>query len=337
MKFPNQSLGVLQVGEKIEGAQNVGQARGFVRLTVPANQIVILSVSGLLSRSSDLLLQAPQTGIDGLEVSLMDMESEKRSASDCLLKNITHLENLSTIRVGCSDITEQGVEYLSKESSLVFVDIRLAHISEKAMKSLASMPNLKFLRLGLVTTSDSELKALKTMQKLRFLDLDGSNGISDGTAEAVSQLTNLQTLSFSRNKVHNEGLQHIGKLTGLTNLMLDGTLITDIAIENLVGCSHLQHLNIGDNQYITDNCIGALLKLHTLTSLNISKTKISWAGIKRLKALHLELLVVDSRQIPDVRKAEATSLAKRVAIASANDEKARELKREKTNLFAPLH
>jgi hypothetical protein len=337
LKFPGKSLGALLVGPNINDAQHVGQAKGLVQLTIPASNLLTLSVSGLLTENPELILQAPANGLDGLEVSLMDMDSERRSASDCLLKNITHFKNLRALKIGQSDITEKGIEYLSRETSLESVDIREANITANAIASLANLTQLKSLCLGIVTSNDLAMKGLPRLKHLSFIDLFGCEGLSNGTAEAISQLPELESVCLSRAKISDEGLQHFYKLDRLKHLFLDDTLITDTAIESLTKCGSLNYLNIGINPRITNRCVPALIKINSLKRLVVCRTKISWAGIERFKAMHLKTLTVDESQVPVSQKQAVKTLAETVSIVPAIDDHNKQINKEKTELLAPLH
>jgi hypothetical protein len=337
LKFPEKSLGSVLLGPNLDSSRVVSPAKGLVSVTVPANCIISFSASGLLGRNPEAILQTPEVGIEGLEVSLLDMDSEKRSATDCLLKYITHFKNLRALRIGQSDVTEKGIWYVSKGPSLTFLDIRETNLSENAINSLAALTRLEFLRLEIINATDQAMKGLSKLQNLNWIDLTGSVGFGSSVAELLSKLPKLAALCLSRTKTGDEGLLHFSRLTKLKQLSVDCTLITDKGIESLTLCKSLEYLELSGNPKITDRCIPSLLKIRTLNSLAIGKTRISWDGIKRLKALHLEALVVDNKQVTATHEKELTSIARDVTVINVVNVKQRRLNDDKTELCAPLH
>ncbi len=146
LKFPSQIIGDLSVHSAFKVAF-VGRAQGTVRIIVPAYSILSLEVNGRLSRNPELLLQAPEHGIEQLKVSLMDMENETESATDRVVKYSSHLKDLTRLDVTKSDITDKGCAYMEGLPNLVRLDLYSSLMDKKGLENVCKLSKLRWLKL----------------------------------------------------------------------------------------------------------------------------------------------------------------------------------------------
>lgn len=71
-------------------------------------------------------------------------------------------------------------------------------------------------------------------------------------------------------------------MTGLVELDLGSTQITDAGVEHLESLSKMQHLHLG-NTHITDKSVERLAQLKGLQTLVVEGTRISKAGMTELR------------------------------------------------------
>ncbi len=74
------------------------------------------------------------------------------------------------------------------------------------------------------------------------------------------------------------------RLKRLRYLCLHATRATDCTVENIGNMVHLRQLRLSHTA-VTDECIGDLSRLHQLESLTVHRTKITSAGLVRLRQL----------------------------------------------------
>jgi serine/threonine protein kinase len=174
---------------------------------------------------------------------------------------------------------------------------------------LALLPGLELTQLRLKhcqLTSDGLRKIVKFTPALETLDLGGTNlaqvdpsplaelrhlqtvwigrtGVGDDTAQALSKIESLEYVWIGETSVSNEGVRAIAALPHLQGLGLEDTRVTVEGLKPLESTS--LHQLILDGLPITDDDVDHLARLSGLTSLKLSETGITNAGLKRLRNL----------------------------------------------------
>lgn len=157
-----------------------------------------------------------------------------------------YLTRLSSLDLyNCSEISEQGIPYLSLQTNLTDLRLRYARFSHNLFTQLAkldltkldcsgsynldelyhfsSLSNLDNLILSSCGFSNvSSLMALALCSQLKHLRLDGCDAVNDICLESIlSSLTNLESLDLSScYKITDHGLKSISLLTNLHHLEL---------------------------------------------------------------------------------------------------------------------
>lgn len=163
------------------------------------------------------------------------------------------------------ECTDTALEALNG-SDVEVLDIADSLITAKAFKALARCPQLK--RLNLNRSSVTSLSGIRALIPLQSLSLS-ETAISDRALDELQYMQNLQAL------------------------FLRGTLVTDGGLASLRRIRSLISLDLSLNN-ITDKGIDAL-RGSSLTTLHLSQTKITPAGLERLLkgTPNLRLVVVD--------------------------------------------
>jgi hypothetical protein len=104
----------------------------------------------------------------------------------------------------------------------------------------------------------------------------------------------------SYQKVTDDGLNYLPKLSELKALNLDKTQVTDVGLTNLRGLTALQSLSLNGTR-ITDAGLKNVEELKTLKELSLNKTQITDAGLESLKGLKSlrNLSLEDTKVTPD--------------------------------------
>jgi RNA polymerase sigma factor (sigma-70 family) len=118
----------------------------------------------------------------------------------------------------------------------------------------------------------------------------------------------IQSLSLRLLGAKDEALRHVGHLTGLKEINLDGNFITDAGLAPLAGLKNLESVSLGDSligdegvrhiaglpsirglyfyrSRITDRALQLIGKMKTLVSLNLGVTAITDRGIAEIHGL----------------------------------------------------
>ncbi len=181
---------------------------------------------------------------------------------------------------GGKDLSTQ-LKFLSAVTTLeklTFSDHFLDRIRFKdaGLNEISTLTNLRELALRQAEVQGS---GLRHFPKLRNLDLTLCP-ITDLTP--LSQMADLERLWAGDTFVAD--LAPLAKLTGLQDLDLHGTAITDDTISHLLHLTSLRRLDLqGTN--LTDASIATLVRLPNLETLNLYRTKISNDGLARLAKL----------------------------------------------------
>ena len=99
----------------------------------------------------------------------------------------------------------------------------------------------------------------------------------------ISELACLKSLNASLCCISDTALEHIGRLTGLTNLNLSiNRGISDDGLKHLGHLTRLVNLDISDNRGISDAGLKYLHHMTALVNLDVSRFNMSDDGLKHL-------------------------------------------------------
>lgn len=110
----------------------------------------------------------------------------------------------------------------------------------------------------------------------------------------LDRFPNLKSASFSGTNLNDEGLLHLSNCSGIENLNLQETEITNAGMHYLKKLKKLKSLRLKDNPQLTNACISDLAELENLLDLQIHETGITEEGLRKLTVLeNLETLIID--------------------------------------------
>jgi hypothetical protein len=113
--------------------------------------------------------------------------------------------------------------------------------------------------------------------------LDEANGLTyDRVLARVARLPGVRWLTLMGNQATDEGLRHIGTMTGLEVLFIwDASSVTDAGVAHLAGLKNLKAVHINDSN-LTDASLALLSGLPSIESLSLPGNRFSDAGLARL-------------------------------------------------------
>ena len=133
-------------------------------------------------------------------------------------------------------------------------------------------------------------------------------GMDDRGLRILSSTSGLENLAVRNSQITDAGLVHLKGLTSLIRLYLSNTKITDRGLEQLKGLTHLRTLDLTNTQ-VTGAGLVHLKGLTELQLLDLAYTQITDAGLehlkemKQLEILHIKGTKITKRGIQELRQA----------------------------------
>lgn len=174
--------------------------------------------------------------------------------SDASMDDIATLQTLRHLNLSSTQVTDEGIARLHSLSRLdgLYAE-NSEQITGRSLESLKSLP-LRKLSLRATAATDESLVVLSAFTTLEHLDLGLNQGVGDGTLTVVAKLPNLRTL------------------------LVDGTVITDTGLSEILQCQRLERLGLELCTKVQDAVI-----IRQLCRLpNIRRLSLSGTGIEKL-------------------------------------------------------
>lgn len=211
---------------------------------------VVAQLVGSMPQLKELHLEGPQGGSVELD--------------DALCTSLGSLKGLEQLAlVGATGLNAHKCSQVAKGlEQLYYVDMSGSDIEDNALICL-----------------------IRPLQKLKSISLKGCSMLTDGCAQALSALPQLQALDLARTSVGDLGLSLLKTLDKLQRLSLCGTKVTDTSIRVInTSMKALTELDLSCKR-VTDLGLQQLSNLSKLTTLNLSYTQVSDQGMMALRKL----------------------------------------------------
>lgn len=218
-------------------------------------------------------------------------------------------------------LTDEGLAHFKNSKGIERLFLDDARISDKGLEQIGGYAKLDHLDLNNTPTTDIGLVHLKNLPNLKGLGLNNTKVTDVGLAH-LKVHKNLHGIGLHNTGVTDAGIGHLftKELGGLSGIELDGTQISDDALAILKGIratrmsftntritdkgllhfqgKELQQLYVNKTA-LSDASVPVLMSIKGLQRLEIQGTKITPAGIEKLKAgLPKCHLVTDAGEIP---------------------------------------
>ncbi len=267
------------------------------------------------------LFSNPNTGriTDAGMVYLKDLKSLEELSlpsgiTDAGVAYLVGLDSLKNINLWGHSLTDKGTAALARMKSLEDLDISSRHVTDAGMVKLSAchcLESLTLSRCQITNAGLARLAKLKTLTKLslRRTQVTGSgltvlkelplltelniHYIDFGEA-GMAHLTGLKSLErlwiyAPEGKITDDDLADLSRVTSLKNLQItvhdsSQSLITDQGLAHLANLKALESLNIHSCQKVTDAGLRHFEGLASLKRLRLDFSRITKAGIARLKA-----------------------------------------------------
>jgi hypothetical protein len=132
---------------------------------------------------------------------------------------------------------------------------------------------------------DDDLLPLAELPTVQSLDLSGTDVTDEGLQHIVAGPKDLPTLQLDGTSITDAAIEVLKGLPNLTNLSLTGTAITDKGLAMLPEClPNLRSLTLNDCQGISNDCPRSVAKLERLQALSLANCRqISGDGLEHLR------------------------------------------------------
>jgi beta-lactamase regulating signal transducer with metallopeptidase domain/Leucine-rich repeat (LRR) protein len=226
--------------------------------------------------------------------------------TDSGLAYIADIPNLEMLCLhGIKDITDEGIEHLTKMRSLRKLEIGSSQVTDKGLAYLAQIKTIERLDLpqdqhGITDTGLTHLGTLPNLRhlaitRIHFIDpkMNKEYYTDKGLAE-LAKCRLLEELYIGSPGITDEGMRHVARLTNLKKLMLFGCEnITNEGLAQLTTLKSLKHLYITDSK-ITIGGLSHLNKMPALYKLDLhdivqDNAGLDISGLTNLEELHLGL------------------------------------------------
>ncbi len=147
----------------------------------------------------------------------------------------TELKELPELEHVYLDGTKTGsstVGYLQNATKLRALSLRGTRIDDSIAQQLVLLPSLQYLDLGDTAVSDNALRGVGKLRNLRELVIDRTK-ITDAGMKHLTTCSNLEVLVLCLTDITDRGSIVVRGLRSLRRLDMQGTLITELELEQL--------------------------------------------------------------------------------------------------------
>jgi hypothetical protein len=155
-------------------------------------------------------------------------------------EHLGRMQNLRTLWLSQTSITDASLAHVSKLSQLEWLDVSVTSIGDAGMEFLIELPHLRRLNLRYTRVGDAGLDSLSGLPQLRYLHLEGTS-VTDAGMPAIARMTQLESLDLNPSSVTDEGVRQLKTLARLKRLRI-GPHVTKEGFKELKRA--LPHCNI---------------------------------------------------------------------------------------------
>ncbi len=168
---------------------------------------------------------------------------ENKKVLDEDLKLFCFLDNLETLDLYDTNITDAGIANLNALPALIKIDLYNTSTGDASLEHLSRFGTLRSLSMQQTAVTNAGLKYLAGLSSLDSLNL-GNTAINDSGLIHLKTLAGLQWLQLSFTNVTDSGLMNLQDLKSLRELYLTDTQVSDdgksMLMESLPECSIVQ-------------------------------------------------------------------------------------------------
>lgn len=250
--------------------------------------------------------------------SLKTLVLDSSDVSDDCFPHICNLKRLNELSLQFTSVSGRSLDVLPQFPELESLCCNPSTYVSEGCHNIARCGRLRRLDLDVCALRDEDLAALANMEALKDLSISQSplltdaclndigwismvrlerfaatdTHLGDAAADRLAQMKSLQILHLSNTLITDASLRSMALLPNLRALSICSTNISDAGIEYVSQSPTLRNLAISGCP-ISDDSVASLVRMTRLESLQLAQTRITRAGIARLKAANRALHISD--------------------------------------------
>lgn len=220
-------------------------------------------------------------------VNLNDLQALSVQASGITDKGLEALKAFKQLRElnlsACKSIVGSGLSGLTDLSSLRTLDISFASLDDEVVGRCLRLKALRRLEMQRTNVSGKTFLAVKRSPDLEVLNVRRCGRVTDATMSVLCGLKSLRNVDLSETNIGDKSVEILSSNIGLEELRL--SFVKNISDESCAILHRFERLRKLDlmGTGITDAGIDDLVRLKSIEWLNISRTAVSEAGVKRVR------------------------------------------------------
>ena len=204
-------------------------------------------------------------------------------AGDETAKALTGLKDLEEMYLSKTDVTTEAAETLAGLKRLRSLTLDDTRFGDDGLPPLKRLPQLGYLSVDKTDVTDTGTAELKNFPALAGLSARFTK-IGDGSAANLAAIPKLKAVFLTGTGSGDATLRALRRSEKRLEQVVTGRDATNEGVKELSGISSLTNLSLFESA-ADDGCIPDLAKLTALQQLDVSRSKITPDGAKRLKQL----------------------------------------------------
>ena len=231
----------------------------------------------------------------GLKLNRLSVRADR--ITDEGMINIAEIRTLENVQCGRNPlITDLGYAQLKKLPMLRSLDVQSNTITAKSASVIAQLKGLEDLNLEKTTITDAGLKEVSALSNLISIGLPKCENITSAGWKYLYKLSKLQRVELdNESSFQDKDLDFVHHCPALTTLTLDGTAVTDVGME-VIGKTGITNLHIEETK-VTDHGLMTLAKDKNLKTLKVTEDLITEAGINEFRKLRPNVLSPEKKHL----------------------------------------
>jgi hypothetical protein len=234
-------------------------------------------------------IQGPGLRYVGTLKSLDTLNLTLTPISDPPLVQLKGLTNLRSLYLASTKVKGEGLRHL-KLTRLENLNLHSAPVNDAGLEQIGLLTSLERLEIVHTHFTDKGAVHLRNLTRLRRLQLGSPEGTGASLAH-LRGLTSLHELDLHDGQTSPDGAKHVGGLKSLRILRVYGGAYQDDDVMEIAKLASLESLVLHTPR-LTDTGLQHLSSLKRLRRLEVMGTKVSAAGVARLKEALPRLEVV---------------------------------------------
>lgn len=182
-----------------------------------------------------------------------------------------------------ANVTDELLAHLAVLSELQALDLSSTTVDDDGLTKIVHLP-LRELWLQSTRITDASAPALSQMTNLDFLQLNAT-GLTDAFLRDLAALPHLRNLGLRGARVTDQGLVYLPQHPQLVDLDLYQTTVTDAGVETLVKCQQLEDLGLSMTK-VTSDVFQYLAQMPHLTDVDLSANNVTTEQVLEFEQAH---------------------------------------------------